>query len=1009
MMPVNCLKPAISSSTITFLTLLFVMASLAKGVHAQGLPSHVQDLELTTEIDLGSFCLADMAPGTVHVRSTKLPLQDGTWYAIEIHIGASTKKPNAFFFKSPRIAPSDGSYVSCAQAGASQMPFLHGRLNGATIKALYQPATGTTSSRLQIDKKGLDVEFGQAEATLSPLFGGFVVATGNTSGNILAGRLLEVTNVSSQLFYNLTAHTQRGALEVNTTDVVVKHTRLQLSEDSAMDLDLTCAYTPQTKSVTFALDVSNQTVHFTDGMCQTSHVKLPPGTWKGSGLSMAVDDSVSGNVILAGALSGPVLTFKTLDITAKQIAYLNGLKAIPGSPFAVESITGPIEDSPDHLSMSAVTWNGVDIKKAQITIGDGSILSGPGAISLHTLSPKDVNASIHFDTPALPALTGYAVSAPASLNVKFVGPSAAPSISGSVRIGAVRFGALQLSQPTKEIVFALDSTNQARRDFTFAWDVSTPEGSFVIGDPGGQNIALTGQLRKMLVKGRLSFDPTWSKASVEVPASSLIVDATAKASVSPLVLGSPVSFLQSSIHLSTATGFTLGTQNPTGSVDLSAAALVIATPSLAFADPDSGLLVQAPLTTDGAATLRFNVGSGQAVIQDAHLVATKLTAKPLEVTTQVTLAGMSLSTPLLTLEKLELKVANGDGSVAVDGLNFVTDEVVSKGPPYWRAALPPGQGLALSHFEGRMAASTKTLDIASVIVDNFSLKAPSGEFRSEDGFGIRGTDIEVSADKISEEEIKNGKVSIASGALQVGAPQPGGSIAAKANFSNFSVALDGPTATVNGTGNISLSNISIDGKTALSVGPCNGWKVTGALDIANTDLALVVQAGKLHGDVHVNQGKVYVVNDGYSRCEFDKDYIITEEKYGQMGVPCWKDGHPDLCQVKTIIVPGISGKIHWIAELHQLQISGTIADATLHLGGQGPLSVCLSQVAVSPPLIVANYFPGFQEGPFGINLLRDVTRGIATLVESGVSEILGTSAVATTWISLLFRSMCFRG
>jgi hypothetical protein len=553
------------------------------------------------------------------------------------------------------------------------------------------------------------------------------------------------------------------------------------------------------------------------------------------------------------------------------------------------------------------------------------------------------------------------------------------------------------------------ATNQSRRDFTFAWDVSTPEGTFVIGDPSGQNIALTGQLRKMLVKGLLSFDPTWSKASVKVPASSLIVDATAKASVSPLVLGSPVSFLQSSIHLSTATGFTLGTQNPTGSVDLSAAALIIATPSLAFADPDSGLLIQAPLTTDGAATLRFNVGSGQAVIQAAHLIATKLTAKPLEVTTQVTLAGMSLSTPLLTLERLELKVADGDGSVAVDGLNFVTNEVVSKGPSFWRAALPPGQGLALAHFEGRMAASTKNLDIAGVTVDKFSLKGPSGEFRSEDGFGIKGTDFEVSADKVSEKEVKNGKVSIASGTLQVGAPQPGGAVTAKANFSNFAIGLDGPTAAINGTGAISLSGISIDGRTALSVGPCNGWKVTGALDISKADLALVMQAGKLHGDLHVNQGKVYVVNDGYSRCECDKDYIITEEKYGQMGLPCWKDGHPDLCQVKTIIVPEIKGKIHWIAELHQLQVSGTIADATLHLGGQGPLSVCLSRVVISPPLIVANYFPGFQEGPFGINLLRDVTRGIATLVESGLSEVIGISVLKTSFINLLFSSVCFQG
>jgi hypothetical protein len=1007
----NCQKPAsvLVYTRRTIQSLLVLVACLAVSANAQDLPSHVKELEIATEIDLGSFCLTEMAPGTVHVENTKLPQTAGVWFAVQIRVDAASKKPKAFFFKSPRLPNPDGSYESCSQAGERDVAFLKGRLNSATINALYKPPTEKEGPRWQIEKNNLDVEFGKAEAKLSPLFGGYVVATGSTSGEVLTGRLLKVTNHNSQIFYNLTANIQRGALEINTTDVLIKRAHLQLSEDASMDLDLTCTYTPQTKSVTFPLDVSNGAVHFSDGVCQAGPTKLPVGHFSGSGLSMDVSDLGAGNITLKGVNGAPQLFLKSVDITAKQISYLNGMKAIPSSHFIAGTISGPVESSPDRLKMSEVTWNAIDIKQAQITLGDGSILSGPGSINLHSLGPKDVNANIHFDTPALPALSAYAVSAPASLNLLFIGPANAPSISGAIRIGAVRFGALQLSQPSEEITFALESTHQSRRDFSFAWDVSTPEGTFVIGEPAGQNIALTGQLQKMLVKGMLSFDSTWSKASVNIPANSLVVSATAKASVSPLVLGSPVSFLQSSIRLSTATGFTIGSQDPGGTIDLSAGVLIFTTPSLAFADPNSGLLIQAPLTTDGTATLRFDIGSGQAVIQNAHLVATKLSAKPLEVTTEVTLAGLSLSTPLLTLDRLELKVADGKGTVFVDGLDFVTDDVTSKGPPYWRASLPPGQGLKLTHFEGQMAASTKTLDIASVIVKGFSLKGPSGEFRSADGFSIKGTNFELSADELAEKQVTKGKISIASGALQVGASQPGGAVSAKANFANFAIGLNGSTDKIDGDGGISLSDISIDGKTTLAVGPCNGWKVTGAVDIARVDLALVMQAGQLHGDLHVNQGKVYIVNDGYSKCEFDKDYIITEEKYGQMGLPCWKDWHPDLCQVKTIIVPEIKGKIHWIAELHNLQISGTIADATLHLGGQGPLSVCFNQIVISPPLIVASYFPGFQEGPFGINLLRDVTRGIATLVESSLAEVLGTSAVTTTWINVLFRSVCFRG
>jgi hypothetical protein len=403
--------------------------------------------------------------------------------------------------------------------------------------------------------------------------------------------------------------------------------------------------------------------------------------------------------------------------------------------------------------------------------------------------------------------------------------------------------------------------------------------------------------------------------------------------------------------------------------------------------------------------LRFDVGTGRAKLRSARIVAEKMEAKALDVAKEVEISGIKLHSPDLTLAKLTVVFNEGSGSIKGEGLHFVTDDLTHPGQPYWQVKLAPNTGLSVPKFDAQLGDTETSLKVTDASLEGLSIDGLAAQFRSADGFAVAGQKFMLTADLLTEKLVKKGALTISTGNLNVVAADGSNVTTAKAAFDQFALSLDGPKDALSGRGSIGLHDVSVGGRFKLGIGQCSadqGWKVTGAFDIGKANLAVEMQASKISGSVDVNDGRAYIVNDGYSRCEWDEDHTFQEEKWAIFNA-CPLIGN---CEVKTIILPAIKAKIHWVAELQQLQASATIQRATLSVGGSSGMRYCLKQLLLSPPIIVANYHPNIREGGFIQNLLRDLIRLVATTFESSLASLIGNSAAITTWLSSALGATC---
>lgn len=977
----------------------------------QSKPGDVAALELAKEINLGSFCLTDIPAGDIKVKDS-LVEADGTWWRVDIRVTPqSINKPVAYFFSKPRLPNKDGKVTQCSSDQAASI--LKGKVLTAAVEALFKPATDKDSSRWQVDPGNFDVDFGTAEARLSPVFGATVVATGSAAGTtVVKQRRLWVTNTRSQLFYNLSQNIQSGILEIATTDVTLSGVQLSLGAGVNASVDLSCPYVPGAADsrTKFAVDVANGNVRLFGGNCVKDGVDLPAGTWTMGPVSAAVQTAHAFRISVTGDWEHDRFDLSGVDMHADRFVYPGVLTVAPHAVTRIGQLEQLLEPGAQILQLESPRWKSLDTKGCDIAMIAGPGISGNGDVHLTELSTDALDLYLHIHAPVIPVFTDGAIINPADLELSVKGKPRTPDVSGKIVVDNLQFGSLNLSRVSYPIKFAMSDSQLQRRSFDFGWDVSTPVGQVNVGNPAARRVTITGQIKRALLKGSLSFDPDWKELKISIPKDGVSIAINVAASTGPLVLGSPVQFVQSSLSFSTSTGLTIAKSGSAGALDATAVGLVLAAPRMSFSDTEHGFLLQGPLKTEGAATIQFDLATGKPKLWDAHLHAEGMSAKSISTTEPANLSGMDFISPLVSLGMIDVQIQDGAGEVAGRDFTFTTSIVEHTGPPYWKVSLPLGQGLAVPKFKAVVGETTDGLDVIQATITQFSLTGNNADFRTVDGFALHGDNFAMSADEISETAITNGKLAIATGAIAVG----GGTVSkvsyAKASFSGFAVTLDGPMNQVDGTGKIHLSGISVGAKDKLHVGDCpeqDQWKLTGAFDIDHAEFAILLRLGRISARVDVNDGHIHVENDGYSRCEWDKDYVFVEEKYAIFDVPCWDHG-PSMCRVKTIIVPRIAATIHWVAELHSLQSSGSINHASLELGGASGVRLCFSQLTISPPIIVANYHPNIKSGGAVQNALRDLVRGVATIFESALGTIFADSLTITSWFNNLFSEICIQ-
>jgi hypothetical protein len=994
------------------LVLPSAMTATAKGADL------AQEIARAQELDFGAFCLTDLPRGVVSVGQG-IFTPDGIWLPVTIRIqaGGGARKPKAFFFDASR--PPDPRLRSCAAGGGEVVPILRGTLVDGTIVAAFRPPNGRgDSSRWQIEPGGLDVTFGRVDTHLKKLYGATLRPTGGSGGASLAGRQLEVTNPHSQIFYDLSANLQGGVVRVGTTDVQLSGASLEVAAGPSITIDLACRYDPNRPDlgrVSFDVDVTTGATLFVQGQCHRDGVDFPASIWKSAGLEIDSTATHANRVALVGGETGAALAVTGLRLQAGELRYgpRPSLVATTPQPVAVDELAGPVPNSEAALVLADGTWSGLRTTGAAVQLAGGAV-RGTAEIALRSLSADAMAGSLRLAAPSVAPLEAVLSRLAADrLVFDFEGKKTDLKVNGELLARAVGAGALAWQEQDRTLTFESTGGSADASGAEFAFALESPAGKMVLSNPTGAGPRLEGVIRQLVLRGVFRTASGESPPRVSVPPGGLRVDLGIAASTGSLLFGSPAQFPAAALAVSTPKGFELSPGQASGDLVVSAAAIVLPSPALSFADETAGFRLDVPISTTGRVVLHMELASAAVALESGQFHAEGIGGAALGGGT-VTVSGIKLVSPAVSLAVLDIMVAQGVGLVAGQRLTFQTQVVEHPGTPYWRAEMAAGDSVVLPAFEAVLGTVANAITVEHVTLHDLKVAAVRGEFKTSDGFAVAGSDLQFGAHRLTESTIDHGSVSVGGGSFAVAHRDNGSAIDAHAELVGFNLTLDGPLEQLNGGGALQLRNISVNGKYRLAVGDCSEadrWRITGAVDIDAANLSLTLAQGRTTGGVDISGGKAYVVNDGSpQRCDWDEPKKIADEKWAIFSLPCGLEGFPPhlkMCDVKMIIVPALVISIHWAATLYSLQDSATIASAHLSVNGGDGLQVCLRHLELSPPLIAASYLPTPNTSgvPLVGKLLDDLLRGAAALVESPILNAIGDGVALGSWLqSRLFPS-----
>ena len=297
--------------------------------------------------------------------------------------------------------------------------------------------------------------------------------------------------------------------------------------------------------MTFRVDVSTGVADFIRGSCSLPSVQFKDGDWKLAGATISSRSSTA-RVTLKGGIQ-PQLTLSGMDIDSTAIDYGSGfIKVTPTSLLKVESVVGNVVADKSAVSIENVKIGGADVPAAKIQIGPARFAaSGTGSAHINSLSNETVDAKFSWNAVQLPGLDGVAPVHISSLVLNATGPAAAPTLKGDAILSSIAMAALGVSAGAIPLHFSEDAGPNG--DFSLPFNIAVPtplEGSATIGDATGQNIKVKGTLSSLALKGAVTVSA--GDVGLLIDPNGMHIGASASASVSKLVLGSPITFVGAS-------------------------------------------------------------------------------------------------------------------------------------------------------------------------------------------------------------------------------------------------------------------------------------------------------------------------------------------------------------------------------------------------------------------------------------------------------------------------------
>lgn len=987
--------------TRTFGTIAALVLGLWYVAEANSLVSggDVRTLTIAKQLDIGSFCLANLPPGSIEVLDSQISA-NRTWFHVRVRLPRGYGgRARAYVFDRP--PQTDGKLMACSDPQPGAKTILSGALNSATIDAYYSFPTGNQPAAWQVEKDGLRAELGKVSARFGKLFGGEFDP---------ARRLLWISN-TNRLYFADAGTTREGTIRMQATDVSLKGAEVRLGADYppvTLDLKAVSDVARADKGhVAFDLDVQTGGIALAGGMLFADMVTFPAGNLQASYGDVTVDSAVARRVALLGTEEGVELTVSGVEakVAALKHTLFPVASAIPASAVAIRSLTGPIAGSNEAAVLGEPTFAGLTIADARISVGDpaeGTELKGDGQIKIASLSAAAMDAEVSLPAPSIDALD-FAAGANGVENLKLgiSGLKSNPKLDADAVLKRFAAGRMQWNAAAAErLPVSMKSGTFAAGTLRLPFDIDLKAraGRAEFRLPDGK-LVLDGSVDKFAARGVLTFSSqSGEKVALTVFPGSFAVKLDGQVAHEPLLFGERPTFKAGvTLGLSSPGGFDVAPGKARGTVVANVGAVVVNNGNLAFTDPKSGMRIGVPLQTSADTSLGIDLATLGVSLHTGRIDIQGLSAERPDGGTSE-LAGLKIVAPKLTIERLQVEAREGDARVMLKGATFEATHLEHSGDPFFAADLTAP--LRIESIEARLGDTRESLTLVDGSVAGTTLATAKTQFRSRDGVRLEGASAGLEIRRLTMSSI-DATIGIQDGTVRVDTRSDDAAMAIRTHFDVFGIDVIGQKDALDGTGVLKLNDLSIAVRSRLDVGDCprdKQWKIKTSVELGRVDLDLQMKQSQLHGELVVADGKFNARNDGYSRCEFDKTHLLVKRQGFDLPYPCFRGLKAYTCKRFVTVVPELKAHIHWVAELHDLQVSGRIDNTRISLRGDRGVRVCPGKIALAPPLVVANYHPNIKKGGVVENLLRDVIRTVATAFESTIVSLFGTGISAASYL-----------
>jgi hypothetical protein len=979
-------------------SLLMVFGAVpARPMNQGGQDPQAQQLRLARSFDFGAFCLSDIPPGSIKSVGRPDFAPDGTWRQVTIEVNeADARKPRIFFFGG--IRRESGLFSRCGKDLPQDVRrIVEGNVVKGTLKfRILDPDAGFTQA-FEIDGKELDVVIGQVGTDFLPLYGGKVVP---------AGIQLRVSNVgrfvaNPRTPQNTDDNILQGQLRIGSARLRLQEAKLRLPGSAS---EIRASFVSGRDGVALDVDIPSGRLALYDGSFRATAVDLPQGLLALGGAEFDLANGRAATLDIVGqAQKGePLMRLGTVSLTARTILHTAPpvARLTPAEPVTIAEVAGVL--APDQGAALLVDPTARDLRVPRATVAFGGTLDRPalaglGTVVLSSLDAASMSGEARLATPDLPAAQEAVSELVArEITLRFEGAKSAPKLAGQLDLIAARLRTFGLAGLERVLVGFDGQGGGGELGLRFSVDTSTPAGRWSFADPTGAILLLEGAIRQVKAAGTLWFGTSAQPPRLQVDPNAFRLAAGGTVVRRALAFGARAdqTSLSADVDLGSAAGFTVTKTGAEGRVELATSLLAVTGPNLSFDDSSAGQFrILGSLRFETGATLGIQLANLDVTLTKGHAIVDHLGAEAL--TDQpIRFVDLEVTSPKLTLERLEIDVQGETGTVKGRGLVFEARGIRHTADPRWEVDAPNPRIPELQAILGRV---NDALVLKEGIVRGFDLRADRGSYRSRDGFVIAGEGIAITAARLSESAIESGRIAIARGSLSLNVADGGIRTTGSTAFDTFEITADGPKDDIAGTGRVHLTDLQIDHQFPILQEKCDqNLQLKASLSVGAVDIGLRLEHSEIHGNARIASPRVRLRHTSNNECEWNDHWDVNVTKVVTEPVCQIPLIGPAICDtIRRLIPVQVRVPLRFRAVITQIDVKGSASHIDLDLHGARGMGFCVHDAKLDSlgRIQLFSVAPTFQASGDVGNAIKDVFDAILQVGLGIVESAFGTAII----------------